>query len=256
MGHQIKLPIIGWIKTYEKQLPPILVGQSGSNVRISLKGERWFIAYKIEAQPPLSEPKRAGVGVDLGINTLATLSNGQTFPAVKAYKSAKNKIAFLQRSLSRKVSGSMNRKKAVKRLSKAHYRVSCVRKDALNKLTTYLAKNHSKVVIEDLNVSGMLKNHRLASAIADGGFYEFRRQLTYKCAWYGSQLIVVDRFYPSSKTCSHCGFIHQKLTLKERVFVCPSCNKHLDRDFNAAINLLRRGASPCQPVEQNIKQFL
>jgi putative transposase len=99
-------------------------------------------------------------------------------------------------------------------------------------------------VIEDLNVSGMLKNHRLAQAIADGGFYEFRRQLTYKCEWYGSKLTVVDRFYPSSKTCSECGQIHKGLKLKDRTFICPECGFFLDRDWNAAINLSRAGSSP------------
>jgi putative transposase len=249
-GNKIKLPVIGWVKTYEKHLPPILVNKSGGNVRISLKGGRWFIAYKIDVQPPIIDtphpPDIGGqggcVGVDLGIKTLATLSDGQTFPAVKAYKKAQKKLAKLQRSVSRKVQGSANRKKAIKRLSKEHYRVACVRKDAIHKLTTYLAKNHSEIVIEDLNVSGMLKNHRLASAIADGGFYEFRRQLEYKCEWYGSKLIVVNRFYPSSKTCSNCGFIHKELTLKERTFVCPNCDFSLDRDLNAAINLSKAGS--------------
>ena len=241
-GNKIKLPVMGWVKTYEKHLPPILVNKSGGNVRISFKGGRWFIAYKIDVQPPIIESKNSCVGVDLGVKTLATLSDGQTFPAVKPYRKAQKKLAFLQREVSRKVPGSANRKKAVKRLSKEHYRVACIRKDAINKLTTYLAKNHSEIVIEDLNISGMLKNHRLASAIADGGFYEFRRQLEYKCEWYGSKLIVVDRFYPSSKTCSHCGFIHNELKLKERVFNCPNCGFSVDRDLNAAINLSKAGS--------------
>ncbi len=242
-GNRIKLPRIGWVKTYEKHLPPILV-KSSSNVTISRRADKWFIAYKVDLElQPVKQPHGC-VGVDLGIKTLATLSHGMVFPAVKAYRRAKKKLASLNRSVSRKVKGSNNRKKAIKRLAKAHYQVACIRNDATHKLTSYLAKNHSCVVIEDLNVSGMLKNHRLAQAIADGGFYEFRRQLEYKCEWLGSKLIVVDRFFPSSKTCSDCGQIHKNLKLSDRTFVCPSCGFFLDRDWNAAINLEKAGSSP------------
>jgi putative transposase len=243
-GNQIKLPRLGWVKTYEKQIPPILVKSSGSNVTISYKAGRWFIAYKVDVEPSKVDHPNGCVGVDLGIKTLATLSNGITFPAVKAYRKAQKKLASLQRNVGRKVQGSNNRKKAIKKLAKAHYRVACIRKDATHKLTSYLAKNHGEVVIEDLNVSGMLKNHRLAQAIADGGFYEFRRQLEYKCQWYGSTLTVVDRFFPSSKTCSDCGEIKKDLKLKERMFICPNCGFFLDRDLNAAINLSKAGSSP------------
>ncbi|MBO1347365.1 MAG: transposase [Hormoscilla sp. GUM202] len=195
-------------------------------------------------KPEHVEHSYGGVGVDLSVKTLATLSNGKTFPAVKAYRKAKSKIAHLQRSVSRKFKGSNNRKKAILKLQKAHYRVASIRNDATHKLTIYLAKNHSEVVIEDLNVSGMLKNHRLAQAIADGGFYEFRRQLEYKCQWYDSKLTVVDRFFPSSKTCSHCGHVRKGLKLSDRTFVCPRCGFFLDRDWNAAINLALAGSSP------------
>ncbi|MBC6423757.1 MAG: IS200/IS605 family element transposase accessory protein TnpB [Hormoscilla sp. SP12CHS1] len=242
-GNRIKLPKIGWVRTYEKHLPPILV-KSNSNVTISCFAARWFISYKVDVKPEHVEHSYGGVGVDLGLKTLATLSNGKTFPAVKAYRKAKSKIAHLQRSVSRKVKGSNNRKKAILKLQKAHYRVASIRNDATHKLTIYLAKNHSEVVIEDLNVSGMLKNHRLAQAIADGGFYEFRRQLEYKCQWYDSKLTVVDRFFPSSKTCSHCGHVRKGLKLSDRTFVCSSCGFFLDRDWNAAINLALAGSSP------------
>jgi putative transposase len=243
IGNRIKLPFIGWVKTYEKHLPPILV-KSCSNVTISRRADKWFISYKVDITPTPVKHLLGTIGVDLGIKTLATLSNGKTFPAVKPYKKAKKKLAYLQRSVSRKVKGSNNRKKAVRKLAKAHYRVSCIRLDAIHKLTTYLAKNHSEIVIEDLNISGMLKNHRLAQAIADGGFYEFRRQLEYKCEFYGSKLTIVDRFYPSSKTCTHCGEIKKDLKLKDRVFICPSCGYFIDRDLNAAINLSKAGRSP------------
>lgn len=120
-----------------------------------------------------------------------------------------------------------------------------IRKDTLHKITSYLSKNHAVIGIEDLNVSGMLANHKLAKSIADMGFYEFRRQLDYKCKLYGSQLIVVDRWFPSSKTCSRCGCIKESLSLSERIFNCDSieCNFSLDRDLNAAINLEKYAAS-------------
>ncbi len=242
-GNQIKLPRIGWVKTYEKHLPTIRV-KSNSNVTISRQANKWLISYKVDVEPEKIDHPKGVVGVDLGVKTLATLSDGVVFRAVHAYRSAKRKLASLSRSVSRKVKGSNNHKKAIKRLARASYRVACIRKDATHKLTSYLAKNHSEVVIEDLNVSGMLKNHRLAQAIADGGFYEFRRQLEYKCQWYGSQLTVVDRFFPSSKTCSDCGEIKKDLKLKDRTFVCPSCGFFLDRDLNAAINLSKAGSSP------------
>ena len=236
IGNKIKLPKIGWVKTYEKFLPPILV-KSCSNVTISKRTDKWFISYKVDYQPQNVNQPLGCVGVDIGIKTLATLSNGVIFPNLKAYRKAKKRLAYLQRAVSRKVRGSANYRKAVKQVAKLHYKVSCIRKDAIHKLTHYLTKNHSEIVIEDLNVSGMLKNHRLASAIADCGFYEFRRQMEYKSDWYGAILHFVDRWYPSSKTCSNCGVIKQDLKLHERSFNCPDCGFSCNRDLNAAINL-------------------
>jgi putative transposase len=236
-GNQIKLPIIGWVKTYEKFIPAILVKKAGSNVRISKRADRWFISYKVDYEPEKVEHSQGRVGVDIGIKSLATLSNGKVFRNVKAYRKAKRRLAYLQRSVSRKVKGSANYKKAVKRVAKLHYQISCIRQDAVHKLTHYLTKNHSEIVIEDLNVSGMLKNHRLASAIADCGFYEFRRQLEYKSDWYGAVLYIVDRFYPSSKTCSNCHEIKTDLRLRERTFNCNHCGLTMDRDLNASMNL-------------------
>ncbi|MDJ0556195.1 MAG: RNA-guided endonuclease TnpB family protein, partial [Microcoleaceae cyanobacterium MO_207.B10] len=176
------------------------------------------------------------IGVDIGINTLATCSDGSKFANVKAYRQTKKRLGRHQRAVSKKVIGSQNRIKAVKKLAKLHKKVADIRADALHKLTTWLAKNHSTIVIEDLNVSGMLKNHKLASAIADCGFYEFKRQLTYKCEWYGSKLVIAPRFYPSSQLCSHCGH-QQKMPLNVRTYECANCGFQADRDFNAAVNL-------------------
>jgi putative transposase len=236
-GNKIKLPKIGWVKVFEKFIPPILVKKSGSNCVISKRANRWFISYKVDFEPEKINHQFGRVGCDIGIKRLATLSNKLTFPNVKAYRNAQKRLAYLQRLLARKIKGSANYKKAQKQLAIWHYRISCIRKDAIHKLTHYLTKNHSEIVIEDLNVSGMLKNHRLASAIADCGFYEFRRQLEYKSDWYGAILHIVDRFFPSSKTCSECGEIKSDLKLKERTFNCSHCGLSIDRDLNASINL-------------------
>lgn len=230
-GNRIKLPKIGWVRTFE-QLPCA----TPKNIIISKRAGEWYIAFKVEVPEPVVNQTGLIVGVDVGINALATCSDGTTFANPKAYRKAKVKLRRLHKSLSRKEKGSKNRAKAQMKLAKAHLRIANIRKDSLHKCTTYLAKNHSVVVIEDLNVSGMLKNHKLASAIADCGFYEFRRQLEYKTQWYGSQLHVVGRFYPSTKTCSACGHT-QPMPLQARTFECGSCPVSINRDLNAALNL-------------------
>jgi putative transposase len=145
----------------------------------------------------------------------------------------------LQRSVSRKVKESKNRIKAVKKLGKIHAKVSNIRQDSIHKLTYYLAKNHSVIKIEDLHVKAFLKNHKLASAIADCGMYEFKRQLEYKTEKFGSQLILVDKFLPSSQICSNCGNHRHGMPLKNRVYVCPDCGHTEDRYLNAAKNIDR-----------------
>ena len=231
-GNYIQLPRIGIVKTYEI-LPSVPV----KNVTISKRADNWYISFKYdECQPKPPSKKRDIIGVDVGINTLATCSDGTKYTNVKAYKQAKKRLNRYQRRVKKKELGSKNRAKAVKRLAKAHKKVADIRADALHKLTTWLAKNHSTIVIEDLNVSGMLKNHKLASAIADCGFYEFKRQLTYKCEWYSSKLVIADRFYPSSQICSQCGH-RQKMPLSMRTYECRNCGFEADRDFNAAVNL-------------------
>ncbi|NET26322.1 RNA-guided endonuclease TnpB family protein [Okeania sp. SIO1I7] len=230
-GNYIQLPRIGVVKTYE-----ILPNCKVKNVRISKRADNWYISFKYDIEPVPTEKVEETIGVDIGINTLATCSDGSKFANVKAYRQAKKRLVRHQRAVSKKVIGSKNRIKAVKKLAKLHKKVADIRADALHKLTTWLAKNHSTIVIEDLNVSGMLKNHKLASAIADCGFYEFKRQLTYKSEWYGSKLIIADRFYPSSQICSNCGH-QQKMPLNLRTYECSECGFEADRDFNAAVNL-------------------
>ncbi|WP_293083025.1 RNA-guided endonuclease TnpB family protein [Okeania sp. SIO3B5] len=230
-GNYIQLPRIGVVKTYEI-LPPVPV----KNVTISKRADSWYISFKYKFESYPTEKARETIGVDIGINTLATCSDGSKFANVKAYRQAKKRLVRHQRAVSKKVIGSKNRRKAVKKLAKLHKKVADIRADTLHKLTSWLAKNHSTIVIEDLNVSGMLKNHKLASAIADCGFYEFKRQLTYKCEWYGSELVIADRYYPSSQICSNCGH-QQKMPLHLRTYECSQCGFETDRDLNAAINL-------------------
>ena len=237
-SNKIKVPKFGWLKCSET-LPECEV----KNVVISKTANQWFIAFKIPFEPQITNKMNGTVGVDLGIKTLAVLSDGKVFEAVKPYKRNKRKLKILQRRLSKKQKGSQNRKKACVKIAKLHYRIANIRKDTTHKLTTYLSKNHTECVIEDLCVRGMSKNHKLASAILDGGFSEFRRQLEYKCQWYGSTLTIVDRFYPSSKTCSGCGNVKKELKLSEREYVCENCGLVIDRDLNAAINLRNKSVS-------------
>lgn len=229
---RIKVPVIGWLKTYER-LPTGILPKS---VSISRQADSWFISFKRETEPQSTPKSCEVVGVDLGVLTLATLSTGEIFSGAKSYRRFEKKLARLQWLNRHKLLRSKNWQKAQLKIARLHKKIADIRKDTLHKLTTYLAKNHSQIGIEDLNVSGMLANHKLAKAIADMGCSEFRRQLEYKCKLYGSELIIVDRWFPSSKTCSSCGVIKESLSLKERVFSCE-CGLVIDRDLNASINL-------------------
>jgi putative transposase len=231
-GVRVKLPTIGWVKTYEG-----LPHTTTTKLTISRIADDWYIAfpYEVETEPT---PKLVdAVGVDLGVKELATLSTGVVFPNPKAYKKNIQKLKRLSKTHSRKSKGSNNRYKSKIKLAKHHARVSNIRKDALHKVTNYLCKNHAVIVIEDLNVSGMMQNHKLAKSIADCGFYEFKRQLEYKCKKFVAKLVLADRWYPSSKTCSNCGCKKESLLLSERVYECKHCGHVIDRDLNAAINL-------------------
>lgn len=233
-GKRVKLPKIGWVRLHEP-----LPTTATHNCVISRTADKWFIAFKYEIEQPSVLLDRLSVGVDIGIKELAVTSDGKVFANPKAYRKMSKKMKRLQRSVSRKVKGSKNRTKAVGKLAKLHSRISFIRKDAIHKLTTHLAKNHSVIKIEDLNVKAFLKNHKLAGAIADCGMYEFKRQLEYKAEKFSSKLILVDRFFPSSQICSSCGTHRHKMPLKNRVYHCPECGHTEDRDLNAAKNIER-----------------
>jgi len=241
--NKIQVPKIGILKTYEA-LPQNVQPQS---VTISRRANDWFISFRIEIEPVITPKAVEIVGVDLGVKSLATLSTGEVFEGAKAYRQLESRLSRLQWLNRHKQRGSANWKKAQLRIARLHQQIANIRKDTIHKLTTYLAKNHGVVVIEDLNVSGMMANHKLAKAIQDMGFYEFRRQLDYKTKLYGSELAIVDRWFPSSKTCSRCGKRKETLSLSERVFNCDHCGLQIDRDLNAAINL-KKAASPVVSV--------
>ena len=212
---------------------------------VSEQAGHWYVSVLVEQEQAVAVNRGPVVGVDLGIKTLATLSDGTSEPNPRHLRSCLKTLKRLQRAVARKQKWSRNRHKAAQRLGKLHRTVANQRTNTLHHLTSRLAKTKAVVVIEDLNVAGMLKNHHLAQAIADVGWGEFHRQLTYKAAWYGCQVVIVSRWEPSSKTCSGCGWVDEDLDLGDRVFRCqnPACGLALDRDLNAAINLEKLAGS-------------
>ena len=232
-GKTIKIPTLGTFQLFE----PLECSFVSQTFTISKEGNRWFVSFCVDAERlPVQQPENS-VGIDVGIKSFATLSNQQVFDAPKPLKQAKTKLATLQRKASKQVKGSQNQRKTYDMISLLHARIACIRLDFLHKLTTYLAKSFQLIKIENLNVQGMMANHKLAGAISDLGFYEFKRQLDYKCQMYGSRLVLVDQWFPSTKTCSNCGN-KKDMPLSVRTFDCPACGRSLDRDFNASLNIL------------------
>ena len=234
----IQLPRLGILRLKENSYIPTT--DKIISATVSEKVGRWFISVLIEEEITEytgTKDKHDIVGVDLGIKTLATISDGTTYENLKPLKTKLKKLKKLQQSVNRKVKGSNNRKKAAAKVARLHYSISNIRRDMLHKITTTLAKTKRVIGIEDLNVSGMLKNRCLSRSIADLGLSEFRRQLIYKGSWYGCKVVLVDRFFPSSKTCSNCGEINDNLTLANRKWTCQGCGTNHDRDMNAAKNL-------------------
>jgi len=246
---KFNIPKLGWVKGAEKLKFPGKI----TSATVKRKADYWFIVVSVETEKAFTTcDNQAVVGVDLGIKTLATLSDGKVIEAVRPLKVLLDRLKLLQRWSSRKVLGSSNRYKANLKVAKMHYRVACLRKDVLDKLTTFLCENYQVIVIEDLNVAGMLKNHCLALAIADCGFGEFRRQLEYKALLHGNTLIVADRWFPSSKTCSGCGHVKESLALSEREYVCEKCGMVIGRDLNAAVNLRNYGLNKLRAASPEV----
>jgi putative transposase len=202
---------------------------------------RWFVSLLCESQVGSLPATDTAVGVDAGITSLVTLSTGEKVTNPKAERADRKRLRKAQQNLSRKKPGSANRGKAKRRVARVHARITDRRRDTLHKLSTRLIRENQTVVIEDLNVAGMLGNHSLARAISDASWATLRSMLEYKADWYGRDLVTVDRFYPSSQLCSRCGHRVGKLPLAVRSWDCPCCGGHHDRDVNAARNILAAG---------------
>ena len=243
--YALKLPRIGRVHCMEDASKRV-DGAKVLRMSVSKRGGRWQASLTVErADNPAPKPPKGGsVGIDLGVKELATLSDGTVIRNPHALKSNLTRLRKAQRSLSRKRKGSNRRRKARANVARLHARVANLRRDLLDKTTTMLAHTYADISIEDLNVAGMVKNHRLAQSIQDAAFAEFRRQLTYKTARTGTRLHVIDRWHPSSKTCSNCGTVKTKLSLSERVYHCDKCGLSIDRDLNAAINIQVAGSAP------------
>lgn len=201
----------------------------------------YYASFTVEVEMSVKPLAGKAVGVDVGLKDLATLSDGTHIEHPKHLKGQLKRLRHAGRALSRRRKGSRRWHAARRRVARLHQRIRNARSDALHKLTTGLVDENQVICLEDLNVSGMVKNHHLAQAIADSGFGELRRQLTYKAQWYGRTLIVVDRWYPSSKTCSCCGHVLEALSLSIRHWTCPACSAEHERDENAARNILAEG---------------
>jgi putative transposase len=239
-GRHIRLPIIGWVRMRE----PVRFSGVLRHVTVSRRADRWFASVIVDTQDfqPVQQPEKA-VGVDLGLKRLAVFSQGDPITGPKAFAASLKRLRRASRALSRKQLGSCNRAKARQRLARLHARIANIRKDVTHKATTHLVKTYRRIGVEHLNVRGMRRNRGLGRSVMDAALYEFRRQLEYKAPLYGADLIVADRWYPSSKTCSSCGFVIAVLDLSQRIFRCPKCGFECDRDDNAALNLEYLAAS-------------
>ncbi len=267
---KVHIPKLGWVRLHEALR---FVGKVVEGT-ISRTADRWFWSVTVEIPDPprICRENQTVVGVDLGVSALATLSTAAKIVGPKAYAAAQKKLQDLSKRFSRQmevatvraglqpgqpipkgmpIPWSKNMVKTPRRMARLHARIADIRAEALHQLTTMLVERFDVIAIEDLNVKGMIKNHHLARSIADMGFGEFRRQIEYKAAQRGKTVIAVDRWYPSSKTCSACGYKMPKMPLSVREWTCVECHTHHDRDVNAAINLrtvAESSVSGCSPV--------
>ncbi|NGY62709.1 IS200/IS605 family element transposase accessory protein TnpB [Lentzea sp. NEAU-D13] len=265
----VKLPRIGLVRTHESTRKLARHVERGTarirSATVSYRAGRWFVSFSVEitrSDPAPARPRNA-VGVDVGVKSLAVLSSGETIPNPRHLETALRELRRLQRQAARRVSPdrrtqrrpSARWRRTQARVARLHTAVANARRDCLHKLSTRLVRTHGTIVVEDLNVAGMMRNRRLARHIAGVGMAELRRQIEYKAQWAGVHVHVADRWYPSSKTCSGCGVVKAKLRLSERTFRCDECDLVCDRDLNAARNLAalvhRETSSPSCGATQN-----
>jgi putative transposase len=253
-GASVTLPRLGTLRTHEdtgKLACRVGAGTARiTSATVSRTAQRWHVSFTVEEERDLPQAHArpgSAVGIDLGVKALLTGVDDHggviSVPGPRPLRAALRRLRRVSRSCSRRQPGSARRRRAAGRLGRVHARVAAVRADALHKATTALAARYATVVVEDLNVTGMVSNKKLARAVSDQGFGTARRMLNYKTQQHGGTLVVADWWYPSSKTCSNCGSVKAKLTLSDRVFACDACGHRQDRDVNAARNLLSLAAS-------------
>lgn len=234
------LPRLGRLRLKERGYFP--VHAKVTRATVSERAGRWFVAIQTKEKPK----RRKGteiLGVDVGITPVAVVSDGTVFERPQTLRVGRRRLQQLARSVGRKAKGSRNRQRAVVKLARQHYRVSCIRNDMIHKMTNAITKRASVLGIETLNVAGMLKNRCLAKALSDAALGEILRQLKYKMQWSGGTIVQAGVFYPSSKTCSACGCVLDVLPLSVREWNCPNCGVYHDRNQNAAVNLRNVAAS-------------
>lgn len=255
--NRVHIQKLGWVRMREQ----LRFSGKVMGARVSREADRWYIAIQVDtAQPALihTGKEQSSVGIDLGVNALATLSDGTQVTGPKAFKASKRRLKRLQRQLrpAKRQRGSARYRRYQLQVQRLHRRISGIRRNALHQLSAQVTNRYSLIALEDLNVKGMSssargdveapgKNVRQKSGlnrnILDMGFYELRRQIEYKAAKKGAQVVFIDRWAPSSKTCSGCGTLKAALSLKDRTFNCDACGLSLDRDYNAALNIEQLG---------------
>ena len=250
-GKKIKIPTLGTFRLFE----PVPYRTASQTFTISRTGEKWFVSFSIEAEklpvhPLLDERSQEFFGIDVGIKQFGTIASSEkkhTISLPDSIQKEQRKLANFQwRNRNKQLGGkgkppSKNAIKYYKKLAKYHARIANMRRDFLEKTTTNLAGNIKHVCLEDLNVKGMMQNGKLAASVARQGFYQFRQRLTTKIVANGGTVVLADQWFPSSKTCHHCGHVYSKLKLSDRIYNCPYCETIIDRDLNAAIVLSQYG---------------
>ena len=247
----VLLEKVGWVSIKKNQIPS---GKKYSNPRVSYDGKYWYVAVGVEMEKPELELTGESLGIDVGIKDLAVCSNGKVYKNInksKGMRKKEKKLRRLQRQVSRKYEMNKSGEKFIKtsNIVKLEKQIKLVHREIRNKRNNYLHQTTSeivktkpsRVVMETLNIRGMMSNRHLAKAIGKQGLYEFRRQLKYKCEFKGIEFVEADTWYPSSKTCSECGHVKTRLSLSERTYICEECGCVIDRDYNASINLSRYG---------------
>lgn len=232
-GYWLHVPKLGKVNMTEQ----LRLSGKILSATVSSQAGWWFVSISVEVEHEMPGHMGGAIGIDLGVRSLAVTSEGEVFENQKHYRRGLGRIKGLSKGLSRKVDGSKNWEENARKLAKAHYRVACQRQDMLHKMTTSLARTYALIGLEDLNTRGMLANHHLAQTVSDASFFEIKRQFLYKTEQYGGYVQLVDRWYASSKTCHHCGWVKEDLTLADRIWSCEQCGAVNERDCNAALNI-------------------